>query len=510
MPSVNLAVLNQRQTPALYADTLANIPAAGYLGRIFWSTDTFAIYRDNGTGWDLFGGPGTGTVTGSGTAGQIAIWSGTSVIGGTGTTGSGSVVLNNSPALTTPSFTSVNVVGGVAAMPTGSGTLTYSSALGSYVPYTGATANLDMGLFTMQAARLGLGQAPNATIPFSISGTVATLAQLENTSTADTLISFRNQTANKWSIGNEYTAGANDFVIKDTVNTINRFIIGANGYGGINFANSTGAIGGFVINNAQPYLQLVLGDITTPTNNAGLYLRGTVLNGISWASGSALGFYGAGGGITERARFFANGHFVINSTSDNGAQFQVAGTSTFSNVINANNTASATLGNFAIAFSGGYTGIREGADLSFNIDVFGSSYVNALKIATTAVATFSSRVNVNNATDNSLFALNVSGTVNGSSPSFTGNTYTVTGNLTQQFYHVFTGAVGQTLTVPTPLGNNSQYLIVNNSANILTVAAYSGTNIITLIGTTNATITLAANARVLLIADGNNKYYQAF
>jgi hypothetical protein len=85
MPNIDLSILNQRQTPAFYADTLANRPAAGFVGRIFVSTNTFAFYRDNGTGWDLIGGPGTGTITGTGASGQIALWNGASTI--TGDTG---------------------------------------------------------------------------------------------------------------------------------------------------------------------------------------------------------------------------------------------------------------------------------------------------------------------------------------------------------------------------------------------------------------------------------------
>ena len=83
MPNIDLSILNQRQTPAFYADTLANRPAAGFVGRIFVSTDTFAFYRDNGTSWDLIGGPGTGTVTGTGAAGQVTYWNGASTITGT-------------------------------------------------------------------------------------------------------------------------------------------------------------------------------------------------------------------------------------------------------------------------------------------------------------------------------------------------------------------------------------------------------------------------------------------
>lgn len=75
---VDFNILNQLGSPAFNSNTLANRPAAGYRGRLFVSTDTFALYRDNGTGWDLIGGPGTGTVTGSGVPTAVAFWDGTS------------------------------------------------------------------------------------------------------------------------------------------------------------------------------------------------------------------------------------------------------------------------------------------------------------------------------------------------------------------------------------------------------------------------------------------------
>lgn len=52
---VNNFVLNQNQSPAIFADVLANRPPAGFAGRIFIATDSLAIYRDNGVGWDIVG-----------------------------------------------------------------------------------------------------------------------------------------------------------------------------------------------------------------------------------------------------------------------------------------------------------------------------------------------------------------------------------------------------------------------------------------------------------------------
>jgi len=80
--SVDYDVLNQKGSPAWYSDLFANIPTPGYKGRMFISTDTFAFYRDNGTGWDLTGGPGTGTITGSGVNGQVTFFNGSATIGG--------------------------------------------------------------------------------------------------------------------------------------------------------------------------------------------------------------------------------------------------------------------------------------------------------------------------------------------------------------------------------------------------------------------------------------------
>lgn len=76
-------VLNQKGAPAIFEDTAANRPAAGFTGRIFISTDTFVIQRDNGTTWDSLGGGGS--ITGSGATGQVTFWSSASAISGDNT-----------------------------------------------------------------------------------------------------------------------------------------------------------------------------------------------------------------------------------------------------------------------------------------------------------------------------------------------------------------------------------------------------------------------------------------
>ena len=79
---LDLSILNQKGTPMFNSDIFANRPAFGIVGRIFISTDTKEFFRDTGTSWELIGGPGSGTITGSGAATQIAFWNSASTITG--------------------------------------------------------------------------------------------------------------------------------------------------------------------------------------------------------------------------------------------------------------------------------------------------------------------------------------------------------------------------------------------------------------------------------------------
>lgn len=55
--------INQKQTPAFYASSLATRPAFGFVGRIFIDTDipSTGLYRDTGSAWESIADPGAGT-----------------------------------------------------------------------------------------------------------------------------------------------------------------------------------------------------------------------------------------------------------------------------------------------------------------------------------------------------------------------------------------------------------------------------------------------------------------
>lgn len=82
MITIDLSILNQKGTPMFYSDIFADRPPFGIAGRIFISTDTKEFYRDTGSSWELLAGPGGGTITGSGTATQVAFFNSSSSITG--------------------------------------------------------------------------------------------------------------------------------------------------------------------------------------------------------------------------------------------------------------------------------------------------------------------------------------------------------------------------------------------------------------------------------------------
>lgn len=66
---------------------------------------------------------------------------------------------------------------------------------------------------------------------------------------------------------------------------------------------------------------------------------------------------------------------------------------------------------------------------------------------------------------------------------------TVTGNLTRRITH-FTGATGQTLTLPNASGTKKEFIVVNTSGNTVTVAAPTNKmNTGTSAATTNSLVT---------------------
>jgi len=290
MPAIDLSILNQRQTPAFYADTLANRPAAGFVGRIFVSTNTLDLYRDNGTTWDLLSPSSTGTITGSGSAGQVTYFSAASSI-----TGSNDLF-----------FDAVNGHLGI----------------GTVTPGTALDVHHDQP-------------------------TVAILNQ--TVATNDVRLGFQNNGVALWRIGAFYNAGANDFGLFDVVGSAQRITVkkttGQTFIGpeitsaGLLVVNSSAsdnhivAIGANApsirINNGSGAKTIGIG-ISTSLNN---FIQGsvdrdmTIFNSSTTPSPILFGIYDAGTTNTqEAARISAARNLLIGTITDAGQKLQVNGT----------------------------------------------------------------------------------------------------------------------------------------------------------------------------------------
>jgi hypothetical protein len=371
MPAIDLSILNQRQTPAFYADTLANRPSAGFIGRIFVSTDTFAFYRDNGTTWDLIGGPGTGTITGSGTNGTIPLWNGASTIGDSILTQSGSLIelkatgANNAELSidsTTGNFSRIlfannNVTRAIAYWNESTLQLTY----GTYVPGGSIefeTANnatalvIDSSQNSIFYGSIGVG-TPTPGAAIDVHSAVNVIGQLNQTvATNNSLLAFQNNNAGLWRIGNFYNGGANDYGIFDVVGaaqpftikkTTGQVLIGTStvGSGKLVVASSTSDNGIQIVGASAPSLRIDNAEsgptkragfgISTATNN---FIQGSadrdfcMFNGSTTASPILFGIYDTTN-VQEAARISAARNFIVGKTTDSGERLQVQGNGLF-------------------------------------------------------------------------------------------------------------------------------------------------------------------------------------
>lgn len=293
MPNIDLNILNQRQTPAFYADTFANRPPAGFVGRIFVSTNTFEFFRDNGTTYDLIGGPGTSTITGSGANGQVSFWNGASTI-----TGSNDLF-----------FDAVNGHLGI-------NTITPGTAL-------------------------------------DVKHDQNTVVQLEQvTATNDIRIAFINNGVGLWRIGSFYNAGANDFGLFDIAaaaqpvtvkRTTGQVLIGTStvGSGKLIVASTTSDNGIQIAGTTAPSLRID-NAVTGPSLRMGLGIATTTNDFIQNSAAGEVCIFSAGttpqpitfgiydtgiGFVVQAARLSAARNFLIGTTTDNGQKLQVSGTS---------------------------------------------------------------------------------------------------------------------------------------------------------------------------------------
>ena len=510
-------VLNQKGSPALYQDLFGNIPAAGYTGRLFVSTDTNNLYRDNGSSWVQVAGSsgGSGVTSITGTANQVIVSASTGAIvlslpqninsgaspifaGITlsGLSSAGIVINNGSGVLATTTGTGFVKISGGTISYDNSTYLTTAAASAAYQPIitlttTGASgaASLASNTLNIPAYTLaGLGgitlTALSASSPLSYnSATGAFAIQVANTSQAGYL------TASDWNTFNGKQTQINGpGFVKASGTTIS-------------YDNSTYAPAAAL----SAYLPLAGGTLTGALSGTSASFSGkitstigdntTVLENITPTTGWITGVR-----LQNTGGLMALG--IENSTGGNRA----IGT-----------TAYAT-------FFGSYT--------TADLQLITNNYVRLTLNGSTGAATFASTLAVQGTTASSSYttgALVVSGGVGIAGNLFAGNiqlnasnnmvyssalspagfNYSVTTALnTPAFYYGYTGTGTATFTVPNPSLNNQFFFIKNVSGTVLTVQAFSGYDIITAAGATVSSFTLATGIGALLYSNGGTHTLQ--
>jgi len=175
-------ILNQRGTPAMFTDTLANRPTFGFAGRLFVSTDSGQIFEDTGSAWTLVADAGVG----GGTLSSVCLNGNTTATG----------IVITAGGLSTNSLTNTSLT---------TGSILFSGASG-LISQSNATFFWDN-----TNKRLGIGTAtPSAPLDIHATGTNATF---NGTGSNNAYLQFQNAGVSKWRIGNTYSAGANSFDI---------------------------------------------------------------------------------------------------------------------------------------------------------------------------------------------------------------------------------------------------------------------------------------------------------
>ena len=390
MPNIDLSILNQRQTPAFYASSLATRPAFGFAGRIFIDTDSpsTGLYRDTGAAWVQIADPGAGT---TGTLQQVTTNGKTTDQGITITAGglnANNVVLNaNTGTVKTTAISQImaatdswEIYGIGNAAGNGQGELifsvgddgapyasggqrfrfTYNSNIVIGTPKDVFIVDYDLSYFNTS---LGIN-TDTPTAAFDVHSGVNVIAQLNQTvATNNSLLAFQNNNAGLWRIGNFYNAGANDWGIFDVIGAIQpvtvkkttgQVLIGTStvGSGKLVVASSTGDNGVQIVGASAPSLRIDNAEsgptkragfgISTATNN---FIQGSadrdfcMFNGSTTASPILFGIYDTTN-VQEAARISAARNFLIGTTTDGGFKLSVSGTTNITGILTLGSTIS--------------------------------------------------------------------------------------------------------------------------------------------------------------------------
>jgi hypothetical protein len=344
---VDTSILNQNGTPAFNANAFAFRPAAGYIGRIFISTDSKQIFRDTGSAWDLISDAGAG----SGNL-QSVTANGNYTPYGINITSGGLFLLGSTN-------------GGIFFADGGSGQFTQDATT----------------LFWDNTnKRLGIGTATPG-VRLDVHSSSGTNVTFNGTGVTNAVATFQSAGTSKWSLGNYVSSAvANDFCIYDNVNGSYRL-----------YVHNTGVINipaSLIIGSSTPTSSYTF-DVTGSGKFSSTLTLGTILQG------SVL-FAGSGGLITQNnSNFFwdntnnrlgigtASPTYTLDITATQSNTFRITQSINGDNYININNTSTGTSATSRIDIgvnSGSYATTIQRFGLNYVGNLFGVSCTNSSAI----------------------------------------------------------------------------------------------------------------------------------
>jgi hypothetical protein len=394
----------------------------------------------------------------------------------------GANTLANRPAASIPGRLFVDTTNNLLQYDTGSawvtiggaGSLSGSGAAGQATFWTAAsTISGDNAFFWDNInKRLGLGTTtPGARADFHGTGVIQ---HLNGTGTNNAYLDFQNAGSTQWRVGNTYNGGNRLFQIIDQVGSRNTILVNNNGQFGINMPTTSF----FGINSAAELHY---------TTNQFIYRY------FSYAT-SGLGVQHAG----YYTRSATPGTFGATINNDVLLGFSAQGSTAtgFTNI-------SGTLRFLQNGTVGGFYS-------PVNMDILLDNGTGATGYSTlfncTGFATFSGRLNVNNATDNALFELNNNGNfyTGGLSPTI----LTVSSNTTMA--RTATGyycTATLTLTLPSAASLNNVYWVIAGSGVTVTVNRAGSDDILNLAGASVTSITISPNQRAMFYVGGGTRTF---
>ena len=219
-----------------------------------------------------------------------------------------------------------------------------SSANLQAVTTIGNTTNTGIAI---SANGLGIGTTIPASNRIDIHSASGLQGTFNGTGTTNAGLQLQSAGVGKWTLQNNYNAGANEFLITDVLNTLNRITVKNTGQTFI--GTDTSSSGLLVVNSSTGDNHLVVLGATAPsirlrntgtgaTLNVGLgistsadnFIQGSVsgnfciFNSSTTASPILFGIYN-GTNTQEAARITATRRLLVNTSTDNGFQVDING-----------------------------------------------------------------------------------------------------------------------------------------------------------------------------------------